>query len=126
MIFETVAAAALGLLLVWLALGRSPRRVDWDDGSTDALEETPRGRALLAIKELEFDRETGKINETDFQAFRAQLGREAVRLLDSPAAPMTSGSDAIADIGPPSCRRCGPRPESPARFCSRCGLALAA
>lgn len=84
MIFEVVASAALGALLLWLAFGggETTPKGDWIEAVDDPLEDTPRGRALLAIRELELDRETGKITETDYQALKAQLGREAIRLLD--------------------------------------------
>ena len=123
MMLELVASAALGALLLWLVLGRETSATpDWVAAAGDPLEETPRGRALLAIRELEFDRETGKIADADYQALKAQLSREAVRLLDdSPSAPATAGSRA-----PAVCRRCGPRPEAIARFCSKCGDPVAA
>lgn len=123
MILEAVASVALGALLLWLALGRSNRGPahasgdDWAEAAGDPLEDTPRGRALLAIKELEFDRETGKVAESDYQALKAQLSREAVRLLDE--APV--GTVSTPGPGPIVCRRCGPRPEPVARFCSNCG-----
>ncbi len=124
MMLELVASVALGGLLLWLALGRDPGGTpDWVEAAGDPLEDTPRGRALLAIRELEFDRETGKIAETDYQAFRAQLSREAVRLLEvAPVATAAAAPTAPVDLRAPIvCRRCGPRPEPSAHFCSSCG-----
>ncbi len=125
MILELVASAALGALLLWLALGREDsNRPDWKEAAGDPLEETPRGRALLAIKDLEFDRETGKINDVDYQALKAQLSREAVQLLDP--APAEAAATTLGTPTRPVCGRCGPRPEPIARFCSRCGEPVAA
>ena len=132
---ELIAAAALGLLLLWLVFGGQAPGPDLDDEIGELLEETPRGRALLAIKELEFDRETGKVSDLDFQALRAQLSREAVRHLDLEAgtepvqAEAGSGGQPVrsAELSlPPTCQRCGPRPERKARYCSGCGGALKA
>ena len=119
MIAELVAAVALGGLLLWMAL--SPLGTadpESDEVLFDPVDETPRGRALLAIRDLEFDRETGKIGEADFQALKTRLSWEAVRVLDrevpdpGPAAPRVPAAP---------CPSCGPRPEADARFCSRCG-----
>jgi hypothetical protein len=123
MILEITAAVLLGALLLWLALGTDEPRVErWADLVADPLEDTPRGRALLAIRELEFDRETGKIADGDYQALRAQLSRDAVRLIE--ASPGREAADAGPTDAEPAnaiCSRCGPRPEPAALFCSSCG-----
>jgi hypothetical protein len=119
-ILELIASGALGALLLWLVLGREESgRPDWVAAAGDPVEDTPRGRALLALKELDFDRETGKLAEGDYQALKAQLSREAVRLLDE--APAEAAAPAPVSPARPTCQRCGPRPEPAAHFCSRCG-----
>ena len=128
MIVELVAAAALGGLLLWMALSAlGTPDPEGDELIFDPVDETPRGRALLAIRDLEFDRETGKIGEADFQALKTRLSWEAVRVLDreAPAGP-ASPVPAVAESRPGPCPTCGPRPEADARFCSRCGGRLAA
>jgi hypothetical protein len=124
-IVELVASVALGALLLWLAFGSTETGASSSvDDAVDPVEDTPRGRALIAIRELDFDRETGKITEVDYQALKAQLGREAIRLLDQTAVEPTIGS-----TPPPAtsvCGRCGPRPEAAARYCSSCGDPIAA
>ncbi len=109
MILELITAILLGALVLWMALGSLGARSS-DDGLEDAdpIEETPRGRALLAIKELEFDQATGKVSDEDYQTIRGRLAIEAMQVLDQPAAAAT-------------CQKCGPRPETDARFCSGCG-----
>jgi len=127
MIVELIAAAALGGLLLWMALSAlGTADPDSDDLTFDPVDETPRGRALLAIRDLEFDRETGKIGDADFQAIRTRLSWEAVRILDreapeGAAAPAAPAARPPSAAEPVSCPACGPRPESDARFCSRCG-----
>ncbi len=127
MIAELIAAAALGGLLLWMALSAlGGADSESDDLIFDPVDETPRGRALLAIRDLEFDRETGKIGEADFRAIKARLSWEAVRILDRevPDAP-PSGGPAVPEDRHGDCPACGPRPEADARFCSRCGGRLA-
>lgn len=77
---------------------------------------TPRaerqGYAVEALRELEFDRQTGKISDADYTPLKARYTEQAV-------AAMRAG-----DSGPDSCPNCGPRPEADAEFCSNCGAIL--
>lgn len=66
--------------------------------------------AVDALRELEFDRQTGKISDADYGPLKA-------RYTDQALAVMRAGDT-------PVCERCGPRPEQDADFCSRCGAAL--
>ena len=66
--------------------------------------------AVDALRELEFDRQTGKISDADYGPLKA-------RYTDQALAVMRAGDT-------PVCERCGPRPEQEAEFCSRCGAAL--
>mgnify|MGYP001343542635 CR=1 FL=1 len=119
MIVEMIAATLLGALLLWLALGPSrPAVADLDEHS-DPFEETPRGRALLAIKELDFDKATGKLSEEDYQQLKTRLSREAARLLSAPG----SGNPSNGAGPSPACRKCGTLSESVTRFCVTCGAA---
>ena len=109
--------------------------------------ETRKGVAVAALKEIEFDRETGKLSEGDYAELYARYSAEAIEAMRAedavasavPAAAMNS-DDAIeamvaADVltleaaadgasGAPECPACGPRPESDAVFCSQCGKLL--
>ncbi|GAC1494444.1 MAG: hypothetical protein NVS1B5_19760 [Gemmatimonadaceae bacterium] len=64
-------------------------------------------RAVDALRELEFDRQTGKISDADYEPLKARYTEEALVLMRAGDAPV--------------CERCGPRPEAGAEFCSRCG-----
>lgn len=66
--------------------------------------------AVDALRELEFDRQTGKISASDYDSLKA-------RYTDQALAVMRAGNSAV-------CERCGPRPEADAQYCSRCGAAL--
>lgn len=121
MILELIAAILLGALVLWMALGSLGAPAQGDDlADVDPIEETPRGRALLAIKELEFDQATGKVSDEDYQTIRGRLAMEAMQVLD----PSAAGFPAAAAVAT-TCRKCGPRPEADARFCSACGLSVA-
>ena len=142
---EVVGALLLAALVLWLVF-EPLRKAGGPDLSLlepEAPEETRRGIALLALKEIEFDRETGKLSERDYEMLKGRYGAEALAALEAePAAPpveVTAGDPealiasrlqslrsarAAGLPAPPSCRVCGPRPEPGAQFCSRCGLPL--
>lgn len=121
MILELITAILLGALVLWMALGGlGSRAVDDGIEEADPVEETPRGRALLAIKELEFDRATGKVSDEDYQSIRGRLAIEAAQVMDQSAAVSAPLVLTLRD-----CPKCGPRPEIGARFCSACGLPAA-
>ncbi|HEY6088235.1 MAG TPA: hypothetical protein VD771_00450 [Gemmatimonadaceae bacterium] len=66
--------------------------------------------AVDALRELEFDRQTGKISDADYEPLKARYTEQALTA-------MRAGDSRV-------CERCGPRPEADAEFCSRCGAAL--
>ena len=63
--------------------------------------------AVDALRELEFDRQTGKISDADYAPLKARYTEQALAV-------MRAGNS-------PVCERCGPRPESDADYCSNCG-----
>ena len=66
--------------------------------------------AVDALRELEFDRETGKISDSDYEPLKARYTEQALAV-------MRAGTASV-------CETCGPRPERDAEFCSNCGAAL--
>ena len=66
--------------------------------------------AIEALRDLEFDRETGKVSDADYAALKARYTEQAIAV-------MRAGDT-------PVCERCGPRPERDAEFCSKCGAVL--
>jgi hypothetical protein len=66
--------------------------------------------AIDALRELEFDRETGNISDSDYEPLKARYTEQALV--------------AMRARGAPVCEKCGPRPEGDAEFCSNCGAAL--
>ena len=138
MLAEVIAAGVVGIALLWLVVQPMvlPAPTDViDDEPLDA-EETPHGRALLALKEIEFDRATGKLSDEDFHALHTKYSALAVRALDGVA--MTPpASDAVESLiaqraatltngDAQVCTQCGVRLVAEALFCQACGMRAAA
>jgi len=84
---ELLAAALVGLSLLWLvfeplltAHGARPADVIDLDALED-LEDTRSGVALAALKEIEFDRETGKLSDGDYDFLKQKYTVEALSAL---------------------------------------------
>lgn len=136
------AVFAFGLILVLLVavvVVSAVRERAIEPG--EAEEEGPEGRleaALAALRQLEFDRETGKLPEEEYRRLRGQHAREAVRARDEAEASgregggrdpesAAGGKSWPGEPGPPDrepCQECGARPPSEARFCAGCGTEL--
>ncbi len=150
MAVEALAAAVLGLAALFLVLQpvMSRRPMTPPAYEPPDPEETPKGVALAALKEIEFDRETGKLSDADYDLLKSKYTRqalEALRAEDRDAAEAgpeagdveamiaarvrtlrfaaTSPPPGISD-STPTCPSCGPRPEPDAVFCSHCGTRL--
>jgi hypothetical protein len=63
-------------------------------------EETAKGIALTALKEIEFDRETGKLSEADYEFLKAKYTRAALEALrlDATGGPGTVSDDVEAMV----------------------------
>jgi ribosomal protein L40E len=66
--------------------------------------------AVDALRELEFDRQTGKISDADYEPLKARYTEQALAV-------MRAGDARV-------CEKCGLRPERDAEFCSQCGAPL--
>ncbi|MGE5230130.1 MAG: zinc ribbon domain-containing protein [Deltaproteobacteria bacterium] len=146
MALQAVLAAVLGLAVLWMILqplarpgAPAPRALEPLDP-----EETPRGVALTALKEIEFDRATGKLSDADYEELKARYTTAALAALrtESGAGGGSGPDDVEAMIAGrvrglrsarastpsagPACPACGPRPEPDAVFCSSCGFRLEA
>jgi hypothetical protein len=93
----------------------------------------PSVEAVQALREIEFDRETGKLSDGDYSALKTRYTREAVAAFrDEEAGLSGSGGDAAEAVilqyrqRQSGCEVCGPRPEPDAIYCSNCGRYLAA
>ena len=110
------------------------------------------GLAVSALREIEFDRATGKLSDSDYEELKAKYtalaladlraqddrARAAEGAVPGAAAPVASVAEYAAGAGDdpveaavraaearrPKCGTCGPRPESDAIYCSDCGSYL--
>lgn len=102
--------------------------------------------ALRALRDVEYDFQTGKMDEEDYARFKSELASEALAAIEEEearsGAPGTgngrggaSADDALeAEISRyrealregSTCPGCGAANESAARFCSSCGIRLGA
>ncbi|HEX9166842.1 MAG TPA: zinc ribbon domain-containing protein [Gemmatimonadales bacterium] len=120
---EVLAALLLGvtvLLLVLQPLFRPASLAPAFEEPEDP-EETRRGIALIALKEIDFDKATGKLSDADYEFLKSKYTAEALAAIREEApAPVAAGAT-------PSlrCARCGAHPEPGARFCTACGEGLA-
>ena len=105
---EALAAALVGLAILWLVLeplltGRGVALPEggapWEQPDP---EETARGRALLALKEIEFDRATGKLSDADYEQLQRRYEAQAIATMEG-------------------CAHCGATLREGAKFCPQCG-----
>ena len=88
--------------------------------------------AVSALREIEFDRATGKLSEADYAVLKARYTTEAVEAMR--AADADAISPEVSDLDEQAilryrrraggCETCGPRPEPDAVYCSTCGRYL--
>jgi len=137
-----VAFVAVGLVLQPLLTRPTGRpagepkeaAVEFEDITESA---SPKVQALLALKEIEFDRATGKLSDEDYEELKAKYAKTALDAIrteeagEAAAADAGSTADAAEELVRMAaegmlavCPSCGPRPEADAAFCSECGRAL--
>lgn len=136
MILELVASALLGLIVLGLVLGPlfgSGARPD--PGWLEPLdpEETRRGIALIALKEIDFDRATGKLSDADYETLKERYTGEALAAMREDDA---TGPDAVEALiaervrglaeGVRYCTSCGKPVDAAVKFCTECGEAVCA
>ena len=131
-----LALAAMAFVLAPLFREVAPRlsaeRVAQDARVED---EKERGeRAVDALREIEFDRATGKLSDADYVALKTRYTEQALSSMraESRSAVALTDADLEAVIrrqretqaDAPTCPVHGPRPEDDAAYCSDCGRYL--
>ena len=139
-----LVVAILAVLLVLDPILRPERSGAAAAGGAEP-EEDPREvkkeLALAALKEIEFDRATGKLSEGDYQAMLARYTKEAVEALREAEAPAAAGNGnghgapAVAGVPAPAGAVAGDDPverliaearqaSKGKRYCTNCGAVL--
>lgn len=113
-----IGVIAAGWVVVPLVLRRSALLMDSSPaGRLDA--EARRRVALASLKDVEYDRVSGKLDDRDYARLRSQLEREALDAITAAeasgagGAPAPSGRHACGFVNPPG-----------SHFCSGCGRRL--
>lgn len=116
-----VGALAYVLFPLLIAPGPSARRPRTVTGAPAA----PEQEAVVALREIEFDRATGKLSDADYDELKARYTARALEAIRSSSAGRTDDAAEAAVLAYRArmkrCVRCGPRPEPEATYCSSCG-----
>lgn len=137
------ASAVVLYVLHPILTGRAATMVDPRRLQTVA--EAKKRVALNALRDVEYDYHTGKLDESDYTDLRGELTLEAVRALeegatDAPVEPEPMGAPEAGDDplerevarlrqglrSGDGCPACGHLNPPASRYCARCGEALAA
>lgn len=129
LLFGTILAiGALAFVLYPLFFGAPVAR----SGATRGASALSDDVAVTALREIEFDRATGKLSDADYAQLKEQYTRQALASMRraSTGDTLPPAEDELEAVirayraGRPSCEQCGPRPEADAIFCSTCGRYL--
>ena len=122
-----LAVGALAFVLYPLFFDTTRRR----GAARETLEPSDRS-AIRALREIEFDRATGKLSDADYAELKRDYGNRAVaemRAATSVKEPPGAGDPVEAKVrawrdSHRECGTCGVRPETDAVYCSNCGSYL--
>ena len=84
MLYEAIAAALVALAVLAVLVGPLTGPGGAAQLGTDEPEDpedTPKGIALAALREIEFDRATGKLSDEDYEELKAKYTVEALAVL---------------------------------------------
>jgi hypothetical protein len=129
-----LAVGALAFVLYPVFFGATPRAAY----APVVPRESEREAAVGALREIEFDKATGKLSDTDYAELKARYTEAAVLAMRREDARSASEAAGLPDetedeieaavrayrAAHGACPTCGPRPESDAEFCSTCGRYL--
>jgi hypothetical protein len=86
--------------------------------------------AIAALREIEFDRATGKLSDADYATLRERYASQALATMRAGGQGASMPDDAAEAAvrayrsAHPTCGKCGIRPETDAIYCSNCGTYL--
>lgn len=139
-----VAIAAVALVLEPLVRGTRSGALTTHDSRLfeEPLEleesQSPKVQALLALREIEFDRATGKLSDEDYTKLKQRYEERALTAIRAEETALEARDADSAEADDPAeravlqmrgakqreCVACGVRSETGAVFCSRCGRSL--
>jgi hypothetical protein len=142
-----IAALVIGSVLAVGALAFVLYPIFFTAPRASAAAPLPRGNeresAVDALREIEFDRATGKLSDDDYSELKTRYTSQAIVAMRQQQGAAEGSTPASAGLAPdaPSddeieaavrafrreqqgCPTCGPRPEPDALFCSSCGRYL--
>jgi hypothetical protein len=128
-----LAVGALAYVLYPLVVGPAPVRRVATVAAPSA--KAAENEAIVALREIEFDRVTGKLSDADYVELKSRYTARALQAMRAgdAAGGLSGGAsrdDAIEAAVAAyrermrSCPGCGPRPEPDAIYCSHCGRYL--
>lgn len=142
-----LVVAVVAFVLHPVVAGKSATLTRVQDEPTEA--EARKRVALLALRDVEYDFATGKLDEADYSALREELASEAIEALAAEEAEREGPAKGIEpsearhpgaveleelereieayrqELGEAlPCERCGHLNETEARFCASCGARL--
>jgi hypothetical protein len=119
-----VAAGLVGLALqgaltgfFGLRTGDAPAR---SERETSVLERE-KAMVLRSLKELEFDRAMGKIDDADYAQLNTGLRARAIALMEALDREKAAKPSPVARAVAGACAKCGTTNDADARFCKSCG-----
>ena len=118
--FAVILVVLLAAVLVAPLLDRQPR-----SGRAAAEPGERLGEALDALRELEFEHETGKIDDADYRKLRSEYAAVAIAARDAGATAPAGADDRRRSGEGAACGVCGAPTAPTASFCSRCGTPVA-
>jgi len=99
-----------------------------------AARQSERQLAVAALREIEFDRATGKLSDVDYVELKTRYTQQAIiamrregSVAEGSGRPTDDDIEAAIRVyreRHAACPTCGPRPEPDAVFCSNCGRYL--
>jgi hypothetical protein len=135
LVLEPLLRAASGRAIV----APAPLFSDSDDEDDPRL--IRRDRALAALKEIEFDRATGKLSDDDYETMKTRFTAEALSALrevdaaaEQPARAAAAGDELVEQLissarrrgrGGKFCLECGAPLSGNGKFCLECGTPAA-
>lgn len=128
-----LAIGALAYVLYPIFFVDAPLDSSTSSATASSTPATEGNIAVAALREIEFDRATGKLSDADYAQLKDRYTREALaamRRSDRASPAIGEAPDEIEAAilswraRHPECVTCGPRPETDAVFCSTCGRYL--